>query len=227
MNQHHRNHLGNPGRGWLERMNQNWSRVLCGALLLGMLAGLSALARASDPGSGNDPRSNGGDDETVGTLPSIGSGSQIHFVRRTNDSRPSVCLQGTLEDLTNTILHVDGSGDCSVSDVDPLHHILRLEFHGAVRFQFDRGYLHLGGVSIGLSVPGAFRDGELTAQWSGRSSAAVAMHAGLYDLPLASMDALGRLTQSPLTLLANSPTQASVALSASSNGGVMVLTQRR
>jgi hypothetical protein len=226
MKQRHRSQLYSPGRGWLGRMSENSSRVLCGALLLGMFAGLSALAQASGAGNGSGGMSSGGD-ETVGTLPSFGGGSLIRFVRRADDSRPAVCLQGTLEDLNNTILHVDGSGDCSVTEIDPLQHVLRLEFHDAVRFQFDRDYLHLGGVSIGLSVPGAFRDGHLTAQWAGRSSGTVALHAGLYNLPLASMDALGRLTQAPLTLLANSPTQASVGLSASSHDGVLVLTQRR
>ena len=224
MRHKHRMHLDSPPQ---ERSNR-WAPFLCGALLAGMFVGLSTLGSASNSGSGNNPMGAGsGGDETVGTLPSMGGGSMIHFVRRVNDSRPAVCLEGTLEDLMDTVLQLDGSGDCSVSEIDPFLHVLRLEFHGAVRFQLDRGFVHLGGVTFGLSVPSAFRNGHLTAQWAGRSSASTVLQTGTYALPLASMDALGQLSQAPLALVADSPTQNSVALIASSHDGVMVLTQRR
>lgn len=203
------------GRSW------SWTPLLVAVFVLGFVfpGGPSATAgTASGPGVNQ-----GGDDETIGTLPIMGNQGQLLLVRRTRDVRPDFYLEGAYDEMLSTITGFTGTGRATYETLPGGR--VRLGFHGQLELQLDRGLLQVTGIQIGASVPSAYRGSQAWSGFAGQVSPTRALRSGNFLLPVAALDAQGALDQAPWVLSAHSRTCGNYQFHAMSDAGVLYIGQ--
>jgi hypothetical protein len=204
-----------PGRGW------PWAILLPVAFALGLAFPAGGVANAGTaPGAG---AGQGGDDETIGTLPILGNQGQLLLVRRARDVRPDFYLEGAYDELLATIVGFTGSG--SVTYLPLADGRVRLGFHGALELALDRGLMQATQIEVGSHVPGAFRNAQAWSGFAGQFTPTRALRAGEFALPVAALDAAGQLEQNPWILGARSRARGSYLFHALADGAVLYVGQ--
>ena len=179
------NEHGRSEPRWIARLGAGL--LLCAALAVpSALAGIGAAAT---------------DDETVGTLPILDGGSLgIDVLRRFEDPRPALYLQGPGDSIANVLLAAEGPG---VATLEPLGGgEVRLTFYGAVQVQLDRLSLDDDpSLQIGLSLQPStviYEYGPTVLGWNGHVRSLGALTVGQHVLPVAQLVAHGALDVAPL-----------------------------
>lgn len=179
-----------PGRSvarWVARLGAGL--LLCAvATLPSALAGFGAPPTATD-------------DETVGTLPILDGGSLgIDVLRRWEDPRPALYLEGSGESIANALLAAEGEGVATLEDLGSGQ--ARLTFYGTVRVHLDRVSLDDDAtLEIGLSLqPSAviYEYGPTMLGWNGQVRSLGALSVGQHRLPVQHLEAHGALDLAPL-----------------------------
>jgi hypothetical protein len=140
-------------------------------------------------------------DETIGTLPILQGPDAVELRRDLVIHGPSLCLEGDLSTILNTIAFTRGHVVAHVVSTDARTGRVRLVFPGNVQIGFDRLMIESSAVHVGLWTPGR-ADANLEVVWSTRRSM-VGVGAAFSDLPILSMSAAGALSYSPLSLMAH------------------------
>ena len=192
------------------------------ALVLGLWLAFPAgsLARANN-GAGIN---RGGDDETIGTLPILGNQGQLVLVRNLRALRPDFYLEGYYGEILATIAGFRGEARVT-SELLP-NGMVRLGFHGDLELSLDRGMLQVTGIQIGSSIPEAFDGAQ---GWAGFPDEGIGtkgvLAAGELQLPVAALDAVGSLEQSPWSFDSLSPEGQGYRFRAVSIDGLLYIGQ--
>ena len=201
-----------------------WNFLLAALIAAGFT--LPGVVMAGGHNSGNSTGSDGGsggDDETIGTLPILGNQGQIPLFRHVRDSRPNLYLQGNYDEILSTIVGFTGSGSATIESLPD--GTVRLGLHGQLELQLDRGLLQVTGIQIGEHVPAAFRGAALSNGLAGQVGSAGRMRPGDQLLPVAGLDGLGLLGQTPWLLSAHSRTRGNYEFHAWADAGVLFVGQ--
>jgi hypothetical protein len=186
------------------RLGQWLGRIAVLACALGAMAIVPSRASAfgsTDKGDGNHAADiyGGGDDETVGTLPIVLGEQTIKFRRNLNITRPSVCLEGDVNEILNSIAIVRGDTSAKLEWLDVTTYRARVTFPNDVLLGFDRLALQSANVRIGMNLPVSYA--YPIQDWSGSfNSRHVAFSPALRmaELPVAALASSGTLDQHPM-----------------------------
>lgn len=193
--------------------------VLLGA---GALSGFSGDApNAPGSGAGASTYGGGGDDETVGTLPTFDGGPTFDLLRHARITRPSLYVQGTVDEVLSSAVVV--RGDRRVLAQPMPGHELRLVFLGDAQISFDRNAFHAASLRVGVAMPENSTILRSAAAWNGQS---IGTWTYVYELPIAEFEASGLLDQAPV-LAGVATTQGATAVRAQASFDFVTLTQRR
>lgn len=178
----------------------SWTLLLAVAFVLGFVfpvapAALGGGTSGSGGGTSGGGGTAGGDDETIGTLPILGAGSQFDLVRHLSDPRPDFYLEGAFDEILSTIIGYSGSGKVTLENRPG--GLVRMGFHGELELALDRSLLHVTGIQIGTSVPETFRGARAQVGIAGRLGQRQALRAGNFRLPVAALDSVNALHQYP------------------------------
>jgi len=196
----------------------------------GLVVAGFALAGAFDPAFGFGDRKpddvpghqlNVGD-ETIGTLPILHGSEVIELHRHLAILQPSLCLEGDLDTIRNSIVFTRGDVSAQVETVDARAGIVRLVFPGNVQLAFDRLMIESSGVRVGVWSPG--RPSGLEIVWSSRRGL-VQGTAPFSELPILSMSHTGALSYAPLFLLAHGSASSTTTLVAATDPDFLILRQ--
>lgn len=179
------------------RAGRSWFvKAAAGLAICALAVGVPARAGSICPPTG--PNDEGSDDETIGTLPMVDDGSiGIDIVRQWYDPRPAIYVEGSIDDIANSLIGVEGRGVATLQMFGDDH--IRLTFYGNVQAYFDRlAYRDATTISIGLSVQTPVV-GETSLYWGDRSRSLGSLSAGQVGLPLAMMEANGALDANALS----------------------------
>ncbi len=201
------------------------SLVLTAFVLLGagVLSGFGGDA-PNAPGSGAGASTfggGGGDDETVGTLPTYNGGSAFDILRHARITRPSLYVQGTVDEVLSSAVVV--RGDRRVLAQTMPGGQLRLTFLGDAQVGFDRNSFHTANLRVGVTVPENSTVLRSAAAWNGQS---ISTWTYVYELPIAQFEANGLLDQAPV-LAAVSTTQGATSVRAQASPDLVTHPQRR
>jgi len=201
------------------------SLTLTASVLLGVgaLSGFGGDApTAPGPGAGASTfGGGGGDDETVGTLPSHYGGSIFDIQRYARITRPSLYVQGSVDDVLSSAVLV--RGDRRVHAQTMPGGELRLTFLGDAQVGFDRNAFHAANLRVGVSLPETSTVLRSGAAWNGQS---ISTWTYVYELPIAQFEANGLLDQAPV-LAGVSTTHGATSVRAQASPDLVTLTQRR
>ena len=215
MTHQHTGFAASSGRSWL------WTVLLALVFGLGLVFPAAPTAQAGTTSGGG--LGQGGDDETIGTLPILGNQGQLQLVRRVRDVRPDMYLEGAYDELLSTIIGFTGTGSVTYQTLPDGR--VRLGFHGQLELALDRGLMQVTGIEIGASVPAAYRGAQAWAGFAGQVERTRALRTGDLALPVVALDALGSLDQAPWILGAQSPRQGSYMFHALAEGAVLYVGQ--
>lgn len=196
-------------------------------LVAGTFVVLAAGAVSSfGDGSPNSPNSGsfgagGGDDETVGTLPTYDGGPVLDVRRHARLTRPSLYVQGAAGDVLSAVVGVRGDNDVLAQAMPGGQ--LRVVFLGEAEVAFDRNAFHAASLRVGVTVPDGAPVLRSAAAWNGQS---IGSWTYVYELPVAQFEANGLLDQAPV-LAGVVTTQGSTAVRAGATADVVTLAQRR
>ena len=159
-----------------------WMRVAGTALLAAVVMAPALLVTSSGGFSA------GGGDETVGTLPIIGT--RIDFVRHARLDGPSLALEGRLSDIMATLVSIRGSTTVRLEALPSGR--VRAVFVGDVRVAFSAtsfiragvlaGVVHPNGALEALPLAVQLQDGVVAASQAGGHTVAAARVAELIVL---------------------------------------------
>jgi hypothetical protein len=165
----------------------------------------------------------GGDDETVGTLPTFDGGPTFDLMRNARTARPLLYVQGSADAVLSSALVV--RGDHRVFAQAMPSGELRLVFLGDVQVSFDRNGFHAGSLRVGVAIPEGAPILRTNAVWNGQSIAN-GWWSYVYELPIAQFEANGQLDQAPVFAGVTTP-QGSTAVRAHATVDLVTLSQRR
>lgn len=209
---------------------RQWFPRILGALAAFALAALPALAGGGLPplpgSNGEGPLASGGGDETVGTLPIVvGDRGTLEFTRFWRTSRPAFYLEGSVDEIHQTILAAQGSGHVSVETLDPATRRIRLTFHGDIELTLDRLTFHGGQVAVGLAVPRGFGVGRMTITAGARAPVHAALQPGFAPIPLLGLESSGALDAAAFDIRTLGRTGARTAHVVDATPDVLILSQ--
>lgn len=175
------------------------------------------------PGSGTTSGfgAGGGDDETVGTLPTYDGGPVLDVFRNARLTRPSLYVQGRVDEVLSGVLTVRGDNDVLAQAMPGGE--LRLVFLGDAEVGFDRHSFHAANLRVGVTVPDGAPVLRSAAAWNGH---AIGSWTYVYELPIAQFEANGLLDQAPV-LAGVVTTQGATSVRAGANTDLVLLRQRR
>ncbi len=185
------------------------SRLRCAVVALGLFVAASfssTLAFGQDrkldpPPPAPTPPMNFAGDETIGTLPIIQGPQAVELRRDLVIAQPSLCLEGELSTILNSIAFTRGDVVATIVSTDARSGRVRLVFPGNAQIAFDKLMIESSSIRVGLWTPGRTHS-NLEAVWSDRR-AMIGVGAAFSDLPILSMSAAGALSYSPLLLMAH------------------------
>lgn len=160
-------------------------------------------------------------DETIGTLPILHGPDVIELHRNLRIQQPSLCLEGDLATIQNSIAFTRGDVTAQIETVDARAGIVRLVFPGDVQIGFDRLMIESSTIRVGVWTPG--RASGVEVVWNARRGL-VGASGPFSELPILSMSHAGALSYAPLFLLAHGPAS-STTLVASTNQDFLILRQ--
>ncbi len=197
------------------------------AISLALCAALLAPALADGRGTldGSAPPPAAPDDETVGTLPMMGSSNSLDFFRFLRDGRASFYLQGSLTQIQDAVVAISGHNAVTVEFLDESGDNVRLTFHGRVRLVLDRNAVEAGGIGAGVMVPATFGAGQSQFWLGATASDPTGLRAGPLPIPLGSMVARGALDQRALYGRMTSAVAARTSLEIAASRDFVSLTQ--
>lgn len=163
----------------------------------------------------------GGDDETVGTLPTHAGDSMLDLVRNARIVRPSLYVQGSVDDVLSAVVVV--RGDRRVAAQAMPGGELRLVFLGNAQIGFDRNAFHAASLRVGVVVPEQATVLRSAAAWNGH---VISTWSYVYELPVAQFESSGQLDQAPVQA-GVSTTQGSTSVRAQASFDFVTLTQVR
>lgn len=216
----------------------SWTLLLAVAFVLGFLfpAAPAALGGgtsgsgggttgggATGGGTTGGGTTSGGDDETIGTLPILGSGGQFDLVRHFSDPLPDFYLEGAFDEILSTIIGYSGTGKVTLEN--RAGGLVRLGFHGELQLSLDRSLLQATGIQIGSSVPDTFRGARAQIGIAGRLGQRQALRAGNFRLPIAALDGIDALSQYPWVFTSRTRLQGGYQFHALADQTVLYLGQ--
>jgi len=163
-----------------------------------------------------------GGDETIGTLPILQGPGVVELRRNLVIQEPSLCLEGDLSTIQNSIVFARGNVVATIVSSDARTGRVRLVFPGDVQIGFDKLMIESSSIRVGLWTPGR-PTSSLEAVWGARR-AMVGVSGPFSELPILSMSATGSLSYSPLLLLVHG-TSAWTSLLATTTPDFLVLRQ--
>lgn len=183
----HHNDRNQPDRGGSRTL---WAGL---ALCLGLAISARAFAERSQADTlGGTSGSDASDDETVGTLPIIGGGSNtFEYHRYLHDVRPSFYLQGNSLDVLSAISSIGGRFVVTLAIVDPNLDVIRLTFHGAPRLALDRAIFEEAQLDVGLSTPRSFGSTGVVMSGGESGCESQTVNPGLTPLPVGALATAG------------------------------------
>ena len=204
------------GLGWLGNL----------AVAFALCLALIAPAVASNRGTlGSPPPPSAADDETVGTLPMLGSSSLLEVLRFAQLGSPSVYLEGSLDEIQRSLASVEGNNGVTLEVLDGAGENVRVTFHGRVRILLDRASIQTGAISVGVMVPARFGSGQAQFWLGAALPAPTGLRPGLLPLPVGSLLARGALNGRALNGLLTSDLAARTSLQVAAGRELVLLTQ--
>lgn len=201
--------------------------VLSGAFTLAS-AGADVLGpppgqpSSTGPGCGSGGcAGGGGDDETIGTLPTFHGGPMFDWMRFGRVDRPLLFVQGSANEVLSSAAYL--LGDPSVIAQSMPNGELRLVFVGGVEVAFDRLAFHAASLKVGVVIPDGMPILRTNAMWNGNSIGPWWTY--VYELPIAQFEANGFLDQAPVIAGVTTPVGSTV-VRARANVDFVTLTQR-
>lgn len=197
------------------------------AVALGALALAPAFAFGAEGREKIGPSDGAGvaiGDETIGTLPIVGSGTSIELVRGLPILRPGLFLEGDLFELQNAIAFFHGTARAEVIPLDPAWTRVRLVFVDEVVLAFDRLALAGADIEFGVWMPESVRCSTPSMAWGDRTFEMPAVDSQLV-LPLGQMAVTGALYAYPFCV-ATASAEGTSALLAATDMDFLYLAQR-
>lgn len=181
----------------------------------------------SGPGSGNSSGcggfgAGGGDDETVGTLPTHAGGPTFDLVRHARAKRPLLFVQGTPAAVLSSAVVVRGDNHVLAQAMPGGE--LRLVFLGDCQVSFDRIGFHHGSLGVGVAIPEGSPILRTHAEWNGISIGAQWTY--VYELPIAQFEANGLLDLAPI-VAGVTTAEGTARVRAQASADLITLTQLR
>ncbi len=204
-----------PGRG--VRLTASLAFVLLGAGALCSFNGQDAPGLGS--GTGESFAAGGGDDETVGTLPSQDGRPVLDLSRYQRLWKPALYVQGPASEVLGSVVLAEGDRRALVMNLPGGE--VRLLFPGSVSVGFDRILFRSAQMRVGVTVPEGALSMRASAAWAGRAFP-WQVHA---ELPVGAFETAGYLDAGPIVAgLVTSVGTTAVRISATQD--LLILSQR-
>ena len=204
-----------PGRGWLT------AAFAVAALCLAATVAAPAIAseRPTPP-----PADEASDDETLGTLPSVGAGTfDLDLLRQWRDARPSVYVEGPANEVFGALLHVEGQGTVGIADAGSGR--IRFTLLGDLKATFERAaFLESGAIRVGVSLQSPIAN-VAVLRWAGATAHLGTLPVGATELPLAGMAANGAIDFAPIDVVTRYGPTTHVLDHFEAVGNLLVLSQ--